>query len=27
MAVAGALIPALLAARVDPVILINRGQS
>ena len=27
MAVTGALIPALMAARVDPIILINRGQS
>jgi len=26
MAVVGALIPAFLAARVDPIILINRGQ-
>jgi ABC-type antimicrobial peptide transport system permease subunit len=26
MAVTGALIPALIAARIDPVILINRGQ-
>jgi putative ABC transport system permease protein len=26
MAIIGALIPALIAARVDPIILINRGQ-
>jgi ABC-type antimicrobial peptide transport system permease subunit len=26
MAVIGALIPALIAARIDPIILINRGQ-